>query len=193
MDVLTDGNLTFLIILLAAIVGSFVLAQRTNVARLLRSAGTWGLIFLGVLLAASMWDDLSIRSLGRATVSQDGAEIRVPQGFDGHYYLTLEINGAPVRFVVDTGATDIVLTQDDARKAGIDMTSLNFLGSARTANGVVQTAPIRIDSVAIGPIEDRGVRAVVNGGELHESLLGMGYLSRFGTIIIEGGEMTLRR
>ena len=75
--------------------------------------------------------------------------------------------------------------------AGLDPGALNYFGRAFTANGEVRTAPVRLDSVAIGPHEDRDVTAVVNGGQMEQSLLGMGYLQRWGRIEIEGGELTL--
>ena len=84
--------------------------------------------------------------------------IEVPRAPDGHYYLTLELNGAPVRFVVDTGATDIVLADTDAEKVGIVVDDLIYTGQARTANGIVRTASTRVDEIRAGDIIDRNVR-----------------------------------
>ena len=98
-----------------------------------------------------------------------------------------------VDFIVDTGATDIVLTRSDAAKAGLDPENLHFLGRASTANGEVRTATVRLDSVSIGPHTDTNVPAVVNDGALWQSLLGMGYLQTWGSIEISGGEMRLSR
>ncbi|MEM9317473.1 MAG: TIGR02281 family clan AA aspartic protease [Pseudomonadota bacterium] len=193
METIDTDNLIYLSAFLVLIGGSYLLSQRRNIGQVMRHAGVWVLIFLGAILAVAAWEDISGAVTSRATVSQDGSEIRVPRSVDGHYYLTLEVNGAATRFVVDTGATDIVLTQEDAEKAGIARDSLVFAGRAQTANGVVETAPVRLESVAIGPVVDRNVRAIVNGGDLHESLLGMGYLDRFGTIMIQDGELILRR
>ena len=188
-----EGDQLYLALFVVLIVGSFFLAQRTNVAQVLRGLGRWVLIGFAIALLGATWGDLRSIFDGQVSVSQDGQEITVPRSFDGHYYLTLEVNGNPVRFMVDTGATDIVLSREDAAKSGIDMDRLIFLGQARTANGIVETAPVRLNSVSIGPLEDRNIRAVVNGGELYGSLLGMGYLSRFGTLIIEDSVLTLRR
>ena len=127
------------------------------------------------------------------TPSLTSGTITIPRHFDGHYYLTLDINGQPTDFIVDTGATDIVLNRADAAAAGLDPDKLSFLGRASTANGDVRTAQVRLDTVAIGPHEDTNVPAVVNDGELWQSLLGMGYLQRWGRIEITGGEMTLSR
>ena len=98
-----------------------------------------------------------------------------------------------MRFVVDTGATDMVLTQTDAQRAGIDPDGLAYLGRAMTANGEVRTALVRLDEVQLGSVTDRGVSAVVNQGEMAQSLLGMGYLQRWGRIEIAAGELILTR
>jgi aspartyl protease family protein len=95
--------------------------------------------------------------------------------------------------VVDTGATDIVLTKEDAARAGLDPDSLRYLGRAGTANGEVRTAYVRLNDVRLGDITDRDVAAVVNGGQMDQSLLGMGYLQRWGRIEIAGGELILTR
>ena len=123
----------------------------------------------------------------------DSGEITVPRSFDGHYYLTLEVNGAPIRFVIDTGATDLVLTPQDASRAGLNTAQLRYTNRAMTANGMIQTAPVRLDLVEVGPISDRLVPAVVNGSPMQESLLGMSYLNLFERISIEDGRMILTR
>jgi len=117
----------------------------------------------------------------------------VPRATDGHYYLSAQVNGKTVNFVVDTGATQIVLTRSDARKIGLETDDLAFVGRAYTANGEVQTAPVNLDSFEIGPIRDEGIRAVVNAGDLDQSLLGMDYLQRFSRVEIADGKLILTR
>ena len=129
----------------------------------------------------------------RQLVLDGGGRIEVPRAFDGHYYLSARVNGAVIDFVVDTGATDIVLTRDDAERAGIPLGSLAFTGQARTANGVVRTAPVRLNEVRMGDLADQDVRAVVNDGEMEQSLLGMSYLNRFSRIEISGDRLVLER
>ncbi|MEM9754648.1 MAG: TIGR02281 family clan AA aspartic protease [Pseudomonadota bacterium] len=187
------ASLIYLSLFLVVIAGSYFVSQRKNLGQSARYAAIWGLIFLGAILAVGAWTEIRGVVEGRASVAQDGSEIVVPQAPDGHFYLTLEVNGTPIRFVIDTGATDIVLSRRDAERAGLDLAALIFSGRATTANGVVETAPVRLDTVGIGPVKDEDVRAVVNGGDLRESLLGVSYLSRFGSIEIAGGTLTLRR
>lgn len=192
MDTNDIPRLIYLGLLLAVVGGWFFMTARHNVSKTLQQAAIWVFIFLGAIAAVGLWEDIRQTVQPRAAVSQDGT-INVPRSADGHYHLTLEVNGAPVRFVVDTGATDIVLTQEDAARAGLDPASLRYIGQASTANGVVQTAPVRLDTIALGPVIDRNVPAVVNGSEMFGSLLGMGYLQRWSDIRITGGELVLSR
>ena len=62
-----------------------------------------------------------------------------------------------------------------------------------TANGIVETAPVRLATVRLGAITDEGMGAVVNRGELSESLLGMSYLRRFARLEMSGGQLRLAR
>ena len=186
------GQLIYLGAFALLLGGGFLLTNKLKLGQTLQMAATWVLIFIGVIAAVGLWGDIQDDLFASQTRFDDAAVI-VPRARDGHYYLTLDINGTPTDFVVDTGATDIVLTREAAADAGLDPANLNFLGRASTANGEVRTAPVRLDTVTIGPYEDRDVYAVVNGGEMDQSLLGMGYLQRWGRIEISGGEMTLMR
>ncbi len=187
-----SAELLYLGLLGTAILGSYLLASRTSIGKTLQQAGIWALIFIGVIAVVGMWSDIERIVTPQQTVMSDQS-IVLPRQSDGHYYLTLEINGVPVDFVVDTGASQVVLTQQDARRVGFDLAELTYLGRANTANGEVRTAPVRLKSVRLGDISDSRVRAVVNGGEMDGSLLGMSYLNRFDSITISNGELILRR
>lgn len=153
---------------------------------------TWGFIFAGAFAISVLWEDRSRSLIGGFETSQSG-EIIVPRARDGHYYLTVQVNDAPIRFMVDTGATQIVLTPEDAAAAGLDVDSLAFIGRAMTANGEVAIAPVRLDRMVLDGIEDSRIRASVNGGEMDQSLLGMSYLGLFESIEIRANQLILRR
>lgn len=146
----------------------------------------WGLIFLGVIAGYGLWEDVRRDIAPRQTVLQDGSAIEVPRGRGGHYHMTINVQGTPVDFIVDTGATDVVLSLDDARAIGLDPDALPFLGSAQTANGPVKTAYSTVEFMSIGPVRFDRVQVAVNGGDLNDSLLGMSFLSRFDISIIDG-------
>lgn len=186
------ARLTYLVILGSVLVVWFVAQNRASLGKLAQQALIWGLIFVGTLAAVGLWEDIrqTVRPM-QSVVSGD--RIELPHAPDGHYYLTAEVSGVPVRFVVDTGASQIVLSQEDAERIGIDTKSLAYLGRAYTANGEVRTAPVRIDDLAIGPVRHENLRAVVNEGEMGQSLLGMDYLQRFSSIEITGGRLILTR
>jgi aspartyl protease family protein len=193
MDRIDTAQLMYLILLGGAVLAWFIAANRNSLGKTMQHAALWGLIFVGVIAAIGLWDDIRQTVRPTQTVFADGGVIELPRAPDGHYYLTAEVNGTALRFVVDTGASDIVLSRADAVKVGLDPGALSFHGQASTANGIVRTAPVRLETVAVGGMVDRDVRAVVNEGDLFESLLGMRYLQRFSSIRIENGTLVLTR
>ncbi|MEM6303114.1 MAG: TIGR02281 family clan AA aspartic protease [Pseudomonadota bacterium] len=193
MAEIDTARVIYLVVLLAMVAGWFFMSSREGLNKTLQYAAVWAMIFVGGAAAVGLWSDIS-GDTARNQLSQDGGEqIVVPRSRDGHYYLTADVNGAPVRFVVDTGATDLVLTQADAARAGLNPDGLAYLGRAATANGQVRTAFVSLDEVRLGQAVDRNVRAVVNEGQMEQSLLGMGYLQRWGDIRIANNELVLNR
>lgn len=182
----------YLILLLIAVGGFVIVEMRERPGKTLRQAAAWALIFLGAIAVAGLWPDIRNTVAPRQQMLE-GGRLEVPMGRDGHYHLTAELNGQSVRFVVDTGATDIALTREDARRIGIDPDGLAYTQTAMTANGPVGSAPVRIRSFRLGDFEDSNVPASVNEGEMFGSLLGMSYLSRFARISIESGTLVLER
>ncbi|MGR3511792.1 MAG: TIGR02281 family clan AA aspartic protease [Paracoccaceae bacterium] len=191
MDSADLPRLFYLVLLGAAVVGWFIAENRGNLGATARMAMVWGLIFVGIVAVYGLWDDIRSDVLPRQAVLEEDRIIEVPRSNDRHFNLTLRLNGEPVRFVVDTGATDMVLSMADARRAGINPDDLAFSGTARTANGTVSTAYTRIDEVAIGSVTFENVRVAVNGGEMSGSLLGMSFLDRFERVEISGNRLRL--
>lgn len=194
----TDDNVQLVyLILLGLFVGSyFFFDAGAKFGQNLKLAIVWFGIFGSVIVGYQMFQDAgveqaSVSDTSRVTSFVD-REISLSRARDGHFYVTLEVNGAPVRFVVDTGASLVVLNERDARKIGLDPETLRFSSRARTANGEVRIAPVILDDIAIGGFSHSGVRAAVNGGQLDTSLLGMSYLRLF-RIEIEDSRMKLTR
>ncbi len=184
--------LFYMLILLFFIGGGFLYGNREKLSTTLMQAAIWVLIFMGVLIGYGFKDTLQQQFTPSRAV-QNGDAFEIVRGADRHFHLTLKVNGQNIRFIVDTGASDIVLTQEDAARVGIDVDNLAYLGRASTANGVVATASTVLDQIQLGDVVDRNVRASVNGGEMFGSLLGMAYLNRFSEISIRGDRLILKR
>lgn len=124
----------------------------------------------------------------------DGAEISESSGEGsgdvtlhaqngGHFETTAEVNGRDVDVMVDTGATLVALTYEDAERAGIFLKTSDFTHSVSTANGMAKVAPVEISEISIGDITVRNIRgAVAERGKLHKTLLGMTFLGRLSRV-----------
>ncbi len=125
------------------------------------------------------------------TPHADGVETL--QAFpDGHYYATADVNGRALDVMVDTGASVVALTYEDAERAGLRLKRSDFTARVNTANGPAAVAPVMLDSVSIGRITVRDVRAAVSEpGRLEKTLLGMSFLSRLNRMDISRERLTL--
>jgi aspartyl protease family protein len=186
------ARLAYLALLLIAVGGFLLVELRERPGKTLRMAAAWGLIFLGAIALAGLWPDIR-NAISPEARMLDGNRIEVPVGNDGHYHLTAQVNDVSVRFVIDTGASSIALGPRDAERVGIDLENLAYIGEARTANGIVETAPVRLDTLTIGDIRDENVPAMVLRADLEQSLMGMSYLSRFARVSIEANRLILER
>ncbi len=182
------GQLIYLGLLLVSIGGWILVEYRSRLGEAARVAAAWALIIIGLMAGYGLWNDLR----GDMMQTQTAGTVAIPRSDDGHYYPRLMVNGEAITFMADTGASGIVLSQDDAKTLGIDLEGLQYTGTAQTANGTVRTARVRLESVVFGPFQDEGVSAYVNDGEMDGSLLGMDYLGRF-SISIAADEMVLTR
>ena len=193
MDGDSIARLAYLSLLGAAVVAWFISQNRQSLNKTLQQMMAWVFIFIGVIAVIGLWEDIrsSVGPAPQMTVT--GNAIEVPRAYDGHYYLPVLVNGEPINFLVDTGASQIVLSARDAKRAGIDPDQLNYFGRALTANGEVRTAPVRLETLTVGPITDQNVSAWVNEGELDKSLLGMEYLHRFSSVQFANGKLILSR
>ena len=181
----------YMVILFLLIGAGFLFGNREKLSTTLMQAAIWVLVFCGVLIAYGFKDTLQQQFVPSLAVQSDG-EFEIVRANDRHFHLTLKVNGVPIKFIVDTGASDIVLTREDAERTGVNMDSLAFLGRASTANGTVKTASTVLDEVVLGDRVDRDVLASVNGGEMFGSLLGMSYLNQFSEISIRGDRLILK-
>jgi aspartyl protease family protein len=183
----------YLLVLLVGVGGFFLWGRRGRLGRSLRDLLVWALIFAMAVIAYGFRDVLRRELMPAAMVEVAPDAIELRRARDGHFHAELELNGVPVRFMVDTGASAVVLSYRDAERVGLEPGRLDFTGRALTANGPVGTAAVRLGVVRFGPFTDTGVPASVSDGGLSTSLLGMSYLDRFAAIEISGDRMVLRR
>lgn len=185
--------LFYMVILLAGVGGGYFYSRRESLGQTLQQALIWVLIFVGVIISYGFKDVLKTQIFPSSIVQNGAGSVKLTRANDGHFYATLQVNGRDVEFVVDTGASAIVLSKDDAKNIGIDADNLSYLGRAETANGTVSTAFVTLGVVRLGDIVDYNLPASVNGGELFGSLLGMDYLNLFSEFKINGKTLTLTR
>lgn len=192
MDTFDTPRFFYLAILLGALVFYTVIANRRALGQMLRHAILWALLFIGVLAGYGLWQEVAPR-LAPVQITHGTGVIEIPKDRSGHFVLIAEVNGELIEFLVDTGASNVVLSREDAQKSGIRLDNLAFTGIANTANGTVETAAVTIDTLNVGGVQDENVRAYVTGGELFGSLLGMSYLQRFEKIEITREKLILTR
>ncbi len=124
-------------------------------------------------------------------LTQSG-ELKVQKSPDGHYWLEAIVNGHPLKFVVDTGASTITLNKPDAEMLGLMPASDMFTGHSSTANGVVRFAPIRLGSLSLAQLSWSDIPATVIDAPMSANLLGMSFLNSLKSFSFEGDTLILR-
>lgn len=180
--------------LLLALIGAGLLGHViSNPGQSLRNIAGWIIIF-GILgLGYSIWNGTGMLSgeiNPKSGMSGENA-ITYRADLSGHYLVRAEINGTEVDFLIDTGATSVVLNTRDAARIGFNIDRMAFTVPASTANGIVYSAPVTLNSVVLGPIRVENVQGFVNQAELDISLLGMSFLNRLSGYEVRDGLLTL--
>ena len=117
----------------------------------------------------------------------------IPRGLQGHFFASGDIAGTAFRFVIDTGATTVAISRNDAQSAGINLAALDFNHEGQTAGGTTRYAPVTLPRMRIGDIELTNVQAVVLDAPQAVPLLGQSFLGRIDKVSIEGDRMTLTK
>jgi aspartyl protease family protein len=191
------SRLTIVVLLIGSLI---VMLRSERFGTVVRSFLVWGGLGLALVVGYSYWEELApvVQRVGGnlfpsepRVVSPGTVALRAGTG--RHFRAVAEVNGQRVQFMVDTGASDVALTKDDARRIGIDLDRLTYSQPYRTANGTSFGAPVRIDRIRIGDIVVDDVAGSVASGELGQSLLGMSFLRRLSGFEVRGDEMILRQ
>lgn len=179
-------NLVYSILLLTVLLGGLFLRRDVNYLKVLKYLGIWAAIALAIILLYSFrfeFADLKMRLLGElnpsaAKIGKNG-ELIINIAQDGHFYLDVKVNGKAVRFMIDTGASEIVLNALEAKRVGIAIEALEFNRVYQTANGKAFGALTTLDEIQVGDIKFYQVPASVNSSNMGISLLGMSFLRQF--------------
>lgn len=176
----------YLLVLLVVILMGVSARKNFAYSKLFKALGIWSLVVLVCVILYSYrfeFSDLKNRILGEINPSMarlaEGGKLVINLSQDGHFYLDTKINGSFVRFMIDTGASDIVLNRDDAIRAGIDVENLRFNKVYQTANGRSFGASIILNELEVSGVKFYNVNASVNNANMGTSLLGMSFLRRF--------------
>jgi aspartyl protease family protein len=189
-------------LLLLVLVGSAFLVRWR-----VQSLGQWGryaLVWIGIALVLvvgysyradieRVWSRSLAGLMPGHPVEVTPGTVIVTAGEDRHFWLDATVDGASLHFLVDTGATNVVLNRQDARRIGLAVDSLSFTQRTETANGIGFGAPIRLREIRVGPIVVRDVRALVNKAPMSSSLLGIEFLERLSGYSVKDGTLTLQR
>ncbi|GAB2175340.1 TIGR02281 family clan AA aspartic protease [Dongia sp. agr-C8] len=193
-------QLIYLCVILAVLTGGLAARLQARPGTTLAHLGTWGVIFAALILIYSYRDqfgglgDRFAAELVPANGTETGpASIAYQAEADGHYHVYGAIDGSSVRFMVDSGATSIVISPDDARMLGMQPEYLDYTMAADTANGTVRVAPIRLKTLKVGPIVMHDIPATVTEAEMPFSLLGMEFLRRLKSWGVNNGRLTFEQ
>jgi len=193
------GSLSYKILILVFLGAALLTMFRERFTQAIFAALLWVVVGLLLVIGYSYRFELSdvadrvLAELIPGHVISHGRSVEVARTSAGDFDLTAQINGARLPMVLDTGASSVVLTHDDAKAAGLPLEVLNYTVNIDTANGRTRAAPVTIDRIAIGGLEERSVEAlVVQPGQLRTSLLGMSFLNRLQSWQVNGDRLILR-
>lgn len=125
-------------------------------------------------------------------VLSQGSVVSIPRT-NGQFFAQGRVNTGSVRFLIDTGASTVALTLEDARRSGVDVNRLVYDRAVETANGRAMAAEVMLKEVRIGGVRVTNVRALVLSEGLHISLLGMTYLGELQKVEVMPNQLILRR
>jgi aspartyl protease family protein len=192
------ASLSYKLILVVFIASGVVVMFRGRFTQAIGAALLW--IAIGLALLVGYTYRYELRDVGDRVLAEiipghvveHGRSVEVARAYNGDFDISARINGARVSMVLDTGASSVVLTRDDAKAAGLPLEVLAYTAVIDTANGRTHAAPVKLDRVAVGGLVERSVDALVaQPGQLKTSLLGMSFLNRLQSWEVRGDRLVL--
>ena len=187
------------VILLVVLASALMAGRDTGAGTMLRHAAVWVAIGAVAVLGYSYRTDF--QNMGNRIVGElrpdmglmtGEGNVAIRRSGDGHFRLTATVDGKPVRFLVDTGASLVALSPADARAVGFDTDRLQYGLRTQTANGTAWSAGVSLAEISVGPIRARNVQAAISQNGLTESLLGLAFLNRLSGYEVRGDTMILK-
>lgn len=186
------------------VVAAVLVRRRMHFGEFTRNLAIW--LFVALVLVAGYTYRYEIRGVAdhvraglipgspvSAVTPQGTMTVTVMRAGNGHFEVDGRVNGAPVHFLVDTGATPIVLSTSDAERAGIDVGNLRYTVPVMTANGMATAAPVVLHTIEVGRIVRHGISAVVApDAKLPGSLLGMDFLNTLSGFSVSGDSLVMK-
>ena len=180
----------YLSLLLVMLASGIIFKSHLKASQLIKQIVMWLIIVLFILVVYSfrydfyrLKDSVSERISGELFPSKvvrvGKKQIAIAIANDGHFYIDIKINSKPVRFMVDTGASDISMNLSDAKKVGIDVNNLSSFRKYQTANGSIVSGLAVVDKIELAGIKFSNVAVAVNNSDMGTSLLGMSFLRKF--------------
>ena len=192
------GSLAYKVALLVFLAAALSTLFRERFMHAVTAALLWVVVGLVLVIGYSYRFELNnvadrvAAELIPGHVISHGRSVEVARTNGGDFSIAAQINGTKVSMVLDTGASSVVLTHDDAKAAGLPLDLLDYTVGIDTANGRTRAAPVTLDRITIGGLEERSVEAlVVQPGQLRTSLLGMSFLNRLQSWQVSGDRLLL--
>jgi aspartyl protease family protein len=192
------GSLTYKLAILAFLGAAVLTMFRERFTQAVTAALLWVVVGLVLVIGYSYRFELGnvadrvMAELIPGHVISHGRTVEVARTNAGDFDISARVNGTRVPMVLDTGASSVVLTQQDAKAAGLPLEVLNYTVSIDTANGRTRAAQVTLDRLAVGGLEERSVEAlIVQPGQLRTSLLGMSFLNRLQSWQVSGDRLIM--
>ena len=196
---LAQGYVLQTILILALVSSGLIFARRIPVKETVRNIAIWLAIAAVLIIGLSFRDEIEniamrVRSeLVPGYALETGEhEMVLTESSGGSFFIYGEANGVRVRFLIDTGASDTVLSPQDAMSIGVQLEDLDFSRVYQTANGLGRGAPYTLENLSVGPISISPMPVSINEAEMNSSLLGMTFLRRLRSFEIQGRRLILR-
>lgn len=180
------SSFIYLALLLIYLSSSIIFRSHLKTSQLVKQFMAWtGFALVVLILYSFRYEFKSIKNRVLVELFPTNAvqistnQISIAIADDGHFHMDANVNNLPIRFLIDTGASSVILSLNDAKRIGIDTNRLNYNRVYNTANGKVMGAVINLAKIEIGGMVFKDVAATVNNSDMDVSLLGMSFLNRF--------------